>query len=169
MSDPGYATGEKSKETRKRGPYIRYSQEQRLEMARYAALHGVTAASRHFSKEYGKNVSYTTIQSLMPQYKAKIKVAGDPKKVTDMAHAPRGRNPLLGTTLDNAVIQHLHAIRSAGEVVSRTVTISTALGILRAKKPSLLPSHGGTVTDAWCNSIHRRINCTRWNAISAHL
>ena len=58
---------EKSKETRKRGPYTRYTPEQRLEMARYAALHGVTAASRHFSKEYGKNVRYTTIQSLMPQ------------------------------------------------------------------------------------------------------
>lgn len=154
---------EKSKETRKRGPYTRYTPEQRLEMARFAALHGVVAASRHFSKEYGKKVTYTTIQSLVPQYKAKVKAIGDPQKVMSMAHAGRGRNPLLGATLDNAVIQHLRAIRSAGGIVSRTVTRSTALGIIRAKKPSLLPSSGGTtlLSDAWCNSIHRRIDFTK--------
>lgn len=53
--------------------------------------------------------------------------------------------------------------------MSRTVTRSTALGILRVQKPSLLLSHGGTVTlsDAWCNSIHHRINFTKQKGTKA--
>ena len=50
---------EKSRTRRKRGPYSRYTSKQRLEMARYAASHGLSAAERHFTQLLGKHVSYT--------------------------------------------------------------------------------------------------------------
>ena len=59
----------------KRSPYQRYDDEQRAAMAKYADLHGLTAASRHFSVQLGRHVAYTTIQSIQRQYRKKLKTA----------------------------------------------------------------------------------------------
>ena len=39
------------------------SGEERAKMARYADVHGLQAAAKHFSAKLGRNIPYTTIQS----------------------------------------------------------------------------------------------------------
>ena len=50
-----------NKSKRIRLQYQQYDSELRASIARYADLHGLQAASRHFSSKLGHNVPYTTI------------------------------------------------------------------------------------------------------------
>ena len=105
----------KLKVSRKCGSYTRYSPKQRLEMARYSALHDVTAASRQISKMYSNSASYNKIQRLLAQFKTQLKVALlGASEVKAQAYGSGGRTPSLGTMVDADVVQHLRAICSAG-------------------------------------------------------
>ena len=151
----------KEKTARKRrGPYHKYTDEERAEIAKYGCLHGCTKAAAHFSKKLDRNVSYTTVQSMMIEYKSRLSRVSDPSSVSSLAPKPRGRTTLLPTELDNMVCQHLRAIRASGGVVSRRITIATANGIVKARNPSLLKEFGGFLdfSIGWVNSVHSRIN-----------
>eukprot|EP00117_Sycon_ciliatum_P035068 scpid61044/ scgid26653/ len=55
----------------KRGPYQHFSYEQRLEIAEYAAVHGSTAASRHFTELYHRAVKRSTIDSMLAKVRGR--------------------------------------------------------------------------------------------------
>ena len=109
----------------KRGPYARYSPEERFAMAKYASLHGLAAASRHFSEKFGSNVNYTTVQSMVAQYKKNLGKFSDPAGLESLPHEPRGRSTALPSDIDDLVCRHLRTIRSVGGVISRRITIDT--------------------------------------------
>jgi hypothetical protein len=147
----------------KRGCYHRYDDKTRANMAKYANEHGLKAASVHFSGLLGHNVSYTTIQSIQKHFKRQLTTIPDPCGIECLPPAKRGRPLLLGEELDAQVCRHLTAIRKAGGIVNRRITISTALGIIRARKPSLLIENGGVVNvnKFWADSILARLQMTR--------
>ena len=114
-------------------------------MAKYACLHRLSKASETFSKEFGRKVTYTTIQSMVTQYKHRLEKVADPCSISSLEQQPRGRSTLLPTDLDQTVCQHLRGIRAAGGVISRRITIATANGIVSAQKPPLLRENGGYI------------------------
>ena len=67
----------------------------------------------------------------------------DPTKISALPHCLRGRPLMLCKELYGMVRRHLLAIRSSGGIVNRRITLAKALGIVRARKPSLLVENGG--------------------------
>ena len=47
---------------KKRGPYRRYTPEERMEIGRYASNHGITAAARYFTRRFQQSVRESTVQ-----------------------------------------------------------------------------------------------------------
>ena len=50
---------------------MRYDEATRMRIVEYAQLHGVSAASRHFSSELGAPVSESTIRSMKEKHLGK--------------------------------------------------------------------------------------------------
>ena len=57
----------------KRGKYENYSSEERASIGKYAALHGATKASKHYSKAWGRKVPESTARHLKKEYNKKLK------------------------------------------------------------------------------------------------
>ena len=134
-------------ETRnRRGSYGFYSEILRAKIAKYANEHGLSAASRHFSKELDRRVPITTVETFRNTYRKEIAVCKrDPADVTILPKKRSGRPFLVPSEIDFRVRRHLTALRDAGGVVNRRITICTGVGVLRALKPSLLPENGGSL------------------------
>ena len=135
------------------------SGEERAKMARYADVHGLQAAAKHFSAKLGRNIPYTTIQSIRNEYR-RLGISKNPSSIVSLPHHRQGRPFLLPADVDLRVRKHLLAIRREGGVVNRRITIATGVGMVKALQPSLLPAHGGTLTlgKAWADSLLRRMN-----------
>lgn len=93
----------------------------------------------------------------------------NPAGLDSLPHQPRGRSTVLPRDIDDLVCRHLQAIRSAGGIINRHITVATANGIIRAPRPSLLVEHGRffDFSVGWVNSIHHRINFTKRKATKA--
>ena len=163
IDDAVRADAAQPKSKKKRGPYHRYDADLRARMAKFANMHGLTRASKHFTAELGHEVTYTTIQSIQRQFKMKLQKVADPAKIRTLPHLPRGRPLLLGPQLDALVCKHLRAVRSCGGIVNRRITLATGVGVVRAKSPSLLAENGGglTLTKFWADSVLKRLQFTK--------
>ena len=115
---------------KRRGQYKAYDHEQRAKMAKYASQHGLMAASRYFSSGFGHNVPYTSIQSMLKEYRGRLKAVRDPTKIISLPHTHRGRPVLLPADIDARVQKHLLAIRKSGGGVNRRIAIVGAGGMV---------------------------------------
>ena len=137
--------------------YATYSPEDRSKIGRYAAEHGPTKASRHFT------VPESTARLLKKQYSAELnhrrKNGGEIPEVTSLPTKTRGRPLLLGSTLDVQVREYITALRDAAGVVNTAIVVAAAEGIVAAADRSLLRQHGGTLvlTKSWAKSLMIRM------------
>ena len=152
-----YVTNPKSQK-RKRGEYGTYSSELRLKIGKYGALHGATKAARHFSKELDKKINESTVRGMVKAYQKELQ-RQPTEEIEALPPSKRGRPLILGERLDQAVIQHLQAIRDEGGVINSTIVMATARGILKDQNSGLLAEHGGSVniTKTWAKSLLNRI------------
>ena len=131
--------------------YPSYSAEDRAR--RYAAEHGPTKASRHFT------VPESTARLLKKQYLAELndrrQNSATIPEVTRLPTKPRGRPLLLGSTLDDQVKEYVTALRATAGVVNTAIVLAAAEGIVAATERSLLSQHGGSLvlTKAWAKSL----------------
>ena len=88
--------------------------------------------------------------------------------VTSLPQAKRGRPLMLGE-LDTRVQTAIRRIRADGGTVNRHITLATATGIIKQRKPSLLKDHGGhlNLTRHWCESLKKRMGLTKRKATKA--
>lgn len=63
----------------------------RLAMARCCTLHGLAAASKHFSEKFGRKVTYITVHSMVEQYKKTLGKFDEPAGLNSLPHKPRER------------------------------------------------------------------------------
>ena len=52
----------------KRERYENYTNEERAQIGKYASMHGPTKASKHFSKQWSRNVAESTARHLKKEY-----------------------------------------------------------------------------------------------------
>ena len=169
----------KSKELRKvllalllprHGSYGFYSEILRAKIAKYANEHGLSAASRHFSKELDRRVPITTVETFRNTYRKEIAACKrDPADVTILPKKRSDRPFLVPSEIDFRVRRHLTALRDAGGVVNHRITICAGVGVVRALKPSLLPENGGSLVlgRPWAKSILRRMDFVNRKGIKA--
>jgi len=143
---------------RKRGDYNAYTPEQRLEMGQYGALHGASRAAKHFSKKFDRQINESSIRGMIKSYQKQLKTKNN-NDLTTLPPLKRGRPVLLGDKLDNAVINHVKAIRNEGGVVNSAIVIATARGILKDTNRGLLEENGGPISlnKTWAKSILKRM------------
>jgi len=157
-------TAESTPVGKRRGTYFQYDDELRTKIAKHACLHGDRSAARHFSKELERNVTPSTVSSILKRYRQHL--AANPSGV-DFLKNNRGRPLLLPGNVDARVQTYLKAIRLTGGVVNTTVAIATAMGVAERLSPYILKTNGGwlsTTSRAWGKSLLTRMNMTKRKA-----
>ncbi len=149
---------------RKRGDYHDYDGDDRLKVARYANVHGASAAAKKFSTP-AKKINESTIRGWVKKFRKQLNSSTDPADVTaaSMQPEPRGRPVKLGEELDNQVQEHIKGIRAAGGVINQTIVIATGYGIAMNHNRTMLKEYGGSLEldRARAASIMRRMGYMR--------
>ena len=120
---------------KKRGPYRKYSPEERFEIGQYTNNHGITAAARYFSRRFQRKVRESTVQYIKKDYITNLRqkrVASpdddDEGDQSFLRHKKHGRPVLIGQELDTKVLAYLKKVRSGGGAVSAQIAMAAARG-----------------------------------------
>ena len=142
----------------KRGQYKAYDETTRARIGRYAAENGNKAAVEKFSAELGYIVPESTVRGMKTAYLRELKKAKDSSGVKTLPHQNKGRPLKLGK-YDEQVREYIRSLRLAGGIVSRSIVVSAAKGIIQHYDPSYLQEHGGelVVDDSWAKSLLNRM------------
>ena len=140
----------------------------RAEIGRYASINGVPAASATFSNKLGVRVSKSTVNVMKKAYLEKKRRTGS-GAVTTLSPKKRGRPILLGAHIDKQVQLYLKKIREHGGVITASVVVAAARGILMAQDKSLLAEFGGHITLSrhWAYHLLNRMNFVRRKATTS--
>lgn len=149
----------------KRGKYNDYSPKIRAKIGKYAAESGPTRASRHFSKELGKDVPESTARRLKKEYIDKLKgltEGSDDSEHIQVIALPKqaqGRPLLVGKEFDKCIQIFIESLRKTGGVVNTAIVVSAAYGIIASREPSILRENGGhlELTKAWGKTLLKRM------------
>lgn len=140
----------------------------RADIGRYASVNGAAAASAVFSRKLGVKVSKSTVNVMKKAYLEKKRQSSS-GTVTTLSPKKRGRPILLGEHVDKQVQLYLKKIREQGGVVTASVVVAAARGILMALNRSLLTEFGGHITLSrhWAYHLLDRMNFVRRKATTS--
>ena len=154
---------ERAEKSKKRSPYQSYLPTLRLEIGKYPSLHGVTAASRYFTRKLKRAVSETTTRSIRDAYRKELKhrrLEYNEDALESLNPKKRGRPFLLGSDFDNIVQLYLRKLREAGGSILTRIVVAAATGIIMKSNRGMLVDFGGHVqlNQYWARSLLRRIS-----------
>ena len=159
------------KSKKKRGPYKKcvnftlyrnvlhhfhmYDPRLHLQIARYASLHGLSAAATYFSRKLGQNVRTSTIHCMKLAYQHEIRknrASGSNEVLDTLPYKKQGRPVLLGEKFDGMVQAYIRRVHEAGGSISSQVVTSMDKTKLR--------EFGGHVelNRHWAHSLLSRMN-----------
>lgn len=129
-------------------------------------LRGTSAASRYFSRKLDERVTKSTVHSIKTAYLREKKMDKDP---TILPTKKRGRPLLLGDTVDAQLQVYLKTIREQGGVVTASLVVAAAKGILKAIDRCSLLEYGGYInpTKDWAYHFLARMQFVRRKATTA--
>ena len=125
-----------------------YSPELRAEIGKYAILHGTTAASVFFSRKLARKVSETSIHSIKKAYLERLQQKRKDDSDDELSSLPpqkRGRPTLLGM-YEKQLELYLKKIRQQGGIITASVVVAAARGILLSSDRSQLYEFGGHIS-----------------------
>ena len=135
-----------------RGKYIRYTDKQRFQIGKYASENGTTASVRKCRTDFVK-INESTVRCFKKHCK---KMVGWREVNKNLPIEKQGRPLLLGDTLDTLVQKHIRAQSNRGNVVTRSMAVSTAKVLMRQ-----YPKEVGKVdieNFEWAKSLSKRMN-----------
>ena len=138
----------------------RYDPKVRLQIARYACFHGVTAAALHFSRKLECRIQPSTVQFIKEAYLNEIKkmrAVGNTDPMNSLPHRKKGRPLLLGEKIDAIVQLYVKKVRATGGGVSSTLVIGAATGFLKSLDKTGAREHL-ELNRFWAHSLLRRMN-----------
>lgn len=152
--------------------FHRYTPDLRAKMAKYARQHGARAASNYYSRKLGKKISESTIHSIKLAYLKRVKENVGDSSDDDIAELPpkkRGRLLLLGKNIDKQVQLYLRKMRENGGVVTASVVVAAARGIVMSRDRTQLAEFGGHIqlSRQWAYHLLSRMNFVRRKATTA--
>ena len=136
--------GENKKE---RGPYVKFSSEAKLVIARYAAENGIAASLRHFATHF-PDLKESSVRMWRNSYQAELSRKWKVKDDNDILKLPqkkKGHPLLLGDKLDDQVKSYVQYLRMKVTPVSTAVVLGIASKIVKNHDSSLLVSNGGHI------------------------
>jgi hypothetical protein len=138
--------------------YTEYSDQQRLDIAVYAAEHGSFRASKHFTSLLGFQVNESSVRYILRQYHSKMSqklISNDAEPLLSLPKGKRGRPTLLRSHHDQAVQQRVQSILDMGGTVNRSGIIAIGQEVLATqRRPSNVPVNLGR---AWAGSMMNRM------------
>ena len=123
-----------------RGPYVKFSNEAYLVIARYAAENGLAASLRHFVScfPYLKESSIRTWRNLYQTELSRKRKVKDDSDILELPQKKKGRPLLLGDKLDDQVKSYVQYLRTKGTPVNTAVVLGIASGIVKNHDSGLL-------------------------------
>ena len=163
LKDSEDKDGVKSRGTGSRGTYQRYTPKDKATIGNYAAMHGTSAALRHFKSKF-PDLKYTTICEWRKAIVAKTRK--DHKVVTELEERKRGRPGMLPEDVLTHVMKYIRAIRNAGGIINTAIVIAAGLGIVKKVNPGLLECNGGYVVlrKSWAKYLLGKMNFVKRKA-----
>ena len=120
--------------TGERGPYVKLTASQRLEIAKKAAEMGTTSAIRYYKRKY-PNLKLTepTVRRLKNSYAFELKKRPLQEKgsLEELPTKKRGKPLMIGEELDREVKNYLTEIRKRGGVVNVAIALGVGKGIVK--------------------------------------
>ena len=111
-----------------RGGYLKFTDEARFEIGKYAALHGPMSAVKKFKHAYPK-LKESTVRTFRDKYVLSLKSSNSVVSTKKITSLKRGRPLMLGQ-LDEKVKKFLIALRHKGGVVNTVVANATAKALI---------------------------------------
>ena len=150
----------------------RYSPKLRAEIGKYASTHGVQAASNHFSWKLSKNIPKPTVRSISKAYMESLRQkrkVGSSAEVKTLPAKKRGRLLMLGEDIDKQLQLYLQKVRDQGGVITASVVVAAARGILLSNDRSKLVEFGGHIelSRQWAYSVLTRMKFVRRKATTS--
>jgi hypothetical protein len=146
----------------KRGPYIKYSDEERFKVGKYASEMGVTKSLKFFKNEFAdRPLKESTVRGWKTQYEKELKlnfeISGKPAR--KLVSGKRGHPLLLGNELDKRLQDYITQLRVAGGVVNAAIVEAAAVGIVKDYDSNLLQCNGGHIClgKSWSKSFLTRM------------
>ena len=123
-----------------RGPYMRFSPEQKAQVARYAVESGNKRAIIRYSKLWGVDLKESTVRTWKAKYGEKLRKRRgiDPTTIKELPSRKQGRPLLLGEDLDTEVKAYVENLRQLGGVVNTSIVLGGAEGIIASKDRTLV-------------------------------
>ena len=117
----------------KRGRDLKFSNEDRFEIGKYAALHGPKSTIIKFKKEHPQ-LKESTVRAFWEKYQSSLKVKKVGTAITKKLPSLKRGRPLLLGTIDEKVKNFFFALRQKGGVVNTVVAIATAKALIERSK-----------------------------------
>ena len=135
-------------------------------------IHGVSAATKLFSRKLNIKLSEMTVRSIRDGYLEELKQRrwpGDSEPLTSFPEKQRGRSLFLGNNLDEKLQLYVNKVREGCGVVSSKIVMAAARGMLLASDRSKLAEYGGHIllNRHWAYSFLRRMNFVQRRATTA--
>ena len=131
-----------------RGTYTKFTPEQKAEVGKRAAEHGVAATVCYYKKWF-PGIKESSVRTWKNVYTSEIgksrREGSEVFTVQKLPEKKRGRPFLLGEELEMQVRAYLTALRLNGAVVNTAIAIGCAEGIVKNKDSRLLASNGGHI------------------------
>ena len=157
---------------RKRGPYLKLSDNIRAQIGKYAGEHGVSVAARRFTKVIGKLKSVSMVYDCKKAYCKELSMkrkADEDLMIVHLSTKKRSCPLLVGEELNRKVPHYLRAIRDSGGAVNSAFTLASARGIILKTSRTLLAEYGGHVvfTRDWAKSMLKRMKYVKRRATTS--
>ena len=158
-------SAESSATTRKRGPFAKYTAEQKALIGKRATECGVAATVCYFIKQY-PNLKENTVRDWRDLYKSELKkriseqlnqVEVKSITITELPQKKVGHPLLLGDKLNKQVRDYIIFLRDNGSVVNTAIVMGSAVGLVSDEDANLLACNGGhlTITKLWAKSLQK--------------
>ena len=169
----GASSSESGTKSTKRGVYQKYTPQEKAEISSYAAMHGTTAAIRHYKGRFPQ-LKWTTVNDWRKAMAVATKKAirsGEPVKIDRLEEKKRGRPSMLSDEVTADIKRYITSLRDAGRVVNTRIVIAAATGILQRKDPSVLRCNGGHIDlqKSWAKYLLKKMDFVKRRATTKHV
>ena len=131
----------------KRGPNVKFSQQAKMSVVKYASKHGVAAALCHYINKFPE-LKESTVRTWRNVYVAELQQKRNVQDDTCIKKLPakkRGRPLLLGDELEKQVKTYIGYLQERGAVVNTATVLGVAQGMVRNHNGNLLACNGGHI------------------------
>ena len=139
-----------------------YSEKDKQEISKYAALSGATAAIRKFHQKF-PHLTESTVRPWVKSYKKSLQEqkSVNPSNVVPKIGKPKGRPLLLEEELDIKLRSMLTSLRLAGAGINIHIVRGVLNGLIRANPDKFGKFVEFKVTRSWTRSLYQRMKFSR--------